>query len=139
MEGGDIFVNGAKVIMADVITSNGVVHVIDKWVSSPPQPMSFYSDAENLSVLNPNNTDDTPNTADATQSAAFSSATRVNDVPFTSGMATMTGSMTSMPTSSSTSAPSGRNAANTLRGNIAVGAVMGAAFLFAFAIVAWIW
>lgn len=30
METNDLFVNSAKVVMADVITSNGVVHVIDK-------------------------------------------------------------------------------------------------------------
>lgn len=71
--------------------------------------------------------------ADKTQSAAFPSATRVNDVPFTS---TMTGSMTSMSMSTSTAAPGSTNAANTLRGNIAAGAVVGAAALFALAVVA---
>lgn len=88
-----------------------------------------------LSVLNPNNTNDTPNTANGSQSAAFPSATRVSDVPFTSGLMTMTGSMTSMATSTSTPAPGSTNAANTLRGNIASGAVVGAAALFALAIV----
>lgn len=28
-EDGEVYVNGARVILADVITSNGVVHVID--------------------------------------------------------------------------------------------------------------
>lgn len=32
IKGGMYYVNGAKVTMANVITNNGVVHVIDKYV-----------------------------------------------------------------------------------------------------------
>lgn len=30
LDDGDVFVNGAKVVVADVLVANGVVHVIDK-------------------------------------------------------------------------------------------------------------
>ncbi|KAI5850181.1 FAS1 domain-containing protein [Morchella snyderi] len=111
-----LYVNGAQVILADVITSNGVVHVID-------------------GVLNPNNTDDDPNTdAGETQSPAFESATRVNEVPFTSGVPTPTGTSIVTPSSSSTSSPD-QNAASSLKGNVVTGVVVGAAMVFAFAIV----
>lgn len=35
VEGSDVFVNSAKVVTPNVLVSNGVVHVIDKYVSLP--------------------------------------------------------------------------------------------------------
>ncbi|KAF8249541.1 Fasciclin-domain-containing protein [Wilcoxina mikolae CBS 423.85] len=72
IEGDGVFVNGARVIMADVLTNNGVVHVID-------------------SVLNPNNTKDTPEPTAATQEPAFPSATAVSEDPYVSSSGTTTG------------------------------------------------
>ena len=36
VEGSDVFVNSAKVVTPNVLVSNGVVHVIDKYVSFCP-------------------------------------------------------------------------------------------------------
>jgi hypothetical protein len=55
IEDGSVFVNSAKVVLADVLVANGVVHVIDN-------------------VLNPNATTATPNPSQSTQPAAFSGA-----------------------------------------------------------------
>ncbi|KAI9882225.1 MAG: hypothetical protein M1823_006027 [Watsoniomyces obsoletus] len=68
---GTVFVNSAKVILADVLVANGVVHVIDN-------------------VLNPNNTNATPNPSQTTQSVAFPGASSATGVPFTSGVPTPT-------------------------------------------------
>lgn len=64
---GDIFVNSAEVEVADVLVSNGVVHVIDN-------------------VLNPNNSTARPDTTASTQVPAFSGASSASGVPFTSGI-----------------------------------------------------
>ncbi|KAI5778334.1 FAS1 domain-containing protein [Geopyxis carbonaria] len=61
----DVFVNGAKVITADMLTNSGVVHVLD-------------------AVLNPDDAADTPDTEAETQSAAFPSATAATADPFVS-------------------------------------------------------
>lgn len=67
MENGKVFVNSAKVTTADIITSNGVIHVIDN-------------------VLNPMMADAMPNPTATTQTPAFSGATPVQEAPFTSGI-----------------------------------------------------
>ena len=41
IDNGTVFVNSAKVILPDVLVANGVVHVIDKWVSISPQMHPF--------------------------------------------------------------------------------------------------
>ncbi|KAI9163935.1 Fasciclin-like arabinogalactan protein [Paramyrothecium foliicola] len=64
---GAVFVNSAKVVLADVITSNGVVHVLDN-------------------VLNPANPAMTPNPSATTGMPAFDNAQGSNDIPFTSGV-----------------------------------------------------
>ncbi|KAI9150298.1 fasciclin domain-containing protein 3 [Paramyrothecium foliicola] len=67
---GTVFVNSAKVVLPNVILSNGVLHVID-------------------GVLNPDgssNPDDLD--PESTPSAAFSGASSVQDVPFTSAAPT---------------------------------------------------
>lgn len=63
---GTVFVNSAKVVLPNVILSNGVLHVIDGVLNPEGQT--------NPDSLNP----------DATPSAAFSGASSVTDVPFTS-------------------------------------------------------
>ncbi|KAK0729698.1 FAS1 domain-containing protein [Lasiosphaeris hirsuta] len=66
-ENGQLFVNSARVLIADILTTNGVVHVIDN-------------------VLNPSNTTATLNAAATTQAPAFSGVTSVVDSPFTAGI-----------------------------------------------------
>lgn len=44
IQDGTVFVNSAKVIMPDVLVSNGVVHVIDKYVFSHPSAPSSPSE-----------------------------------------------------------------------------------------------
>ncbi|KAK3370449.1 FAS1 domain-containing protein [Podospora didyma] len=67
VEGGDIFVNSAKVIQTNLLCNNGVVHIIDN-------------------VLNPENTTGKPNPTASTQAPAFSGASTTGGVPFTSGV-----------------------------------------------------
>ena len=40
---GDIFINGAKVLVPNVIVQEGVVHVIDQYVFPPFPRLSYYS------------------------------------------------------------------------------------------------
>ena len=63
VEGGAIFVNGARVIIADILFSGGVIHVID-------------------AVLNPNNITK-PDSSVTTPVAEFASATSGSVVPYT--------------------------------------------------------
>ncbi|KAM0326166.1 hypothetical protein ACHAQA_006761 [Verticillium albo-atrum] len=79
VQDGSVFVNSARVIMADVITSNGVVHVLDN-------------------VLNPAATQLTPDTSRATQAPAFDGAQRSNQEPFTQGINPTTTVMPAMQT-----------------------------------------
>ncbi|KAI7783601.1 beta-ig-h3 fasciclin [Diaporthe eres] len=76
IDDGDVFVNSAEVEVADVLVSNGVVHVIDN-------------------VLNPDNSTARPDVTASTQLPAFSGASSASGVPFTSGI-TATG--TAAPT-----------------------------------------
>lgn len=79
---GTVFVNNARVIEADVLVNNGVVHVIDE-------------------VLNPSNTTASPD-ATASPTPAFSGASSgTAGVPFTSGVATPT---STFPAASGTAA-----------------------------------
>ncbi|KAK3393119.1 FAS1 domain-containing protein [Podospora didyma] len=66
-ENGQLFVNSARVLIADILTTNGVVHVIDN-------------------VLNPLNASATPIPSATTQAPAFSGVSSVIDSPFTSGI-----------------------------------------------------
>ncbi|KAK3311401.1 methyltransferase TYW3-domain-containing protein [Chaetomium strumarium] len=66
-DGSQLFVNSAKVAIADVLTSNGVIHVLDN-------------------VLNPSNTTATPDPSAPTQAPAFSGASAVAEAPLTSGI-----------------------------------------------------
>lgn len=35
LEGNTVMINGAKIIQADIVASNGIIHVIDKVISPP--------------------------------------------------------------------------------------------------------
>ncbi|KAI9715773.1 MAG: hypothetical protein M1812_005772 [Candelaria pacifica] len=69
--GDNVFVNSAKVLVADVLVANGVIHVIDN-------------------VLNPNMTMATPVATASKQAPAFSGASSVTNIPLTSGQPTAT-------------------------------------------------
>jgi len=115
--GSDVFINNARVLTANVLVANGVVHVIDR-------------------VLNPSNSTISPNTA--TTAEAFPSATSASNVPFTSGVPTPTstiatqsapgpqGSQSSAAGSSSSSGAAWQPAAT---GAMGMGALFGGAAL----------
>lgn len=73
----NVYINNAKVIFPNVLTSNGVIHVIDR-------------------VLNPDDS------SASIGGQAFAGATSASGVPFTSGVPTPTSSI-SLPSSGSTS------------------------------------
>ncbi|KAI1865249.1 hypothetical protein JX265_008296 [Neoarthrinium moseri] len=66
-ENGDLYVNNAKVILADMLTSNGVVHIIDN-------------------VMNPLSTTSLPDASREKQAVDFAGASSVSQAPFTSGV-----------------------------------------------------
>ncbi|RGP72597.1 tgf beta induced ig-h3 precursor [Fusarium longipes] len=101
---GTVYVNQAKVIVPDVLIANGVVHVID-------------------AVLNPEKPSATANPTASTQEAAFSGASSVSDVPFTSGVPEGTAQATGLTPSTSTEGAAQATAA------IALGALFGGAAL----------
>merc|ERR1712137_1130890 len=114
-----VFVNNAKVVTADVLIANGVVHVIDQ-------------------VLNPSNmtVSDADNDDDDEGSPAFSGASSVSEAPFTSGQPTMS------TTLAGGAAPTGNNdndnndeqttnaAAPMQTGAVGMGALFGAAAVY---------
>ncbi|KAG7005151.1 interferon-induced GTP-binding protein Mx2 [Physcia stellaris] len=72
-DGGDVFVNSAKVLIPDILVANGVVHVIDN-------------------VLNPNNTVATPMPTASVQMPAFSGASSMESLgDLTTGVPSATG------------------------------------------------
>ncbi|KAF9632049.1 hypothetical protein BFW01_g2911 [Lasiodiplodia theobromae] len=72
LDDGDVFVNGARVIIPDILVANGVVHVIDN-------------------VLNPSNSSAGPSDEnDDSGDVQYTGATSATNVPFTSGVATAT-------------------------------------------------
>ncbi|RFU30408.1 hypothetical protein B7463_g5952, partial [Scytalidium lignicola] len=85
VDNGIVYVNKARVILPDVLISNGVVHVIDN-------------------VLNPSNKSGTPNPT--TTGPAFSGASTVSggNVPFTSNIHTPTETATGLETLTSPAA-----------------------------------
>ncbi|KAK6068925.1 Fasciclin-like arabinogalactan protein-like protein 1 [Seiridium cupressi] len=70
-ENGALYINSAEIMVADILTSNGVVHVIDN-------------------VMNPLATTALPDTARETQVADFAGASPVSNAPFTSGVSATT-------------------------------------------------
>jgi len=117
---GTVYVNSAKVITADVLVANGVVHVID-------------------GVLNPQNATATPNPS--TTAVVFPGASTATDgsTPFTSGIVAST-TITNAPTNSGapgagagtgSSSSTGGAALPTGMGVVGMGALLGGGLLFA--------
>lgn len=102
IDDGDVFVNSAEVQIADVLVSNGVVHVIDN-------------------VLNPDNSTARPDVTASTQQPAFTGASSASDVPFTSGI-TATGSAAPTGGAGATATSSGPAEAGVPMQTAAVGA-----------------
>jgi uncharacterized surface protein with fasciclin (FAS1) repeats len=113
---GRIFVNSARVTVADVIVANGIVHVID-------------------GVLNPSNAT-IADPADEEGEGAFPGATPVSEVPFTSGQPSPTTSINEAATSGAapgaSSSSTGGAPAAMKTGSVGVGALMGAAAIYMF-------
>lgn len=114
-EEGRIFVNSARVTIADVLIANGVVHVIDE-------------------VLNPSNAT-IANPSDEEGEGAFPGATPVSEAPFTSGQPSPTTSINGEATSAA--APGGSSStagapAAMKTGSVGMGALLGAAAIYAF-------
>jgi len=111
---GRIFVNNARVTIADVLVANGVVHVIDE-------------------VLNPANSTIADPAGDEGE-PGFPDATAVSEAPFTSGQPTATTSINDEATSAAAPGPSSSSTAgapgpvNT--GAVGMGALFGAAAVF---------
>ena len=89
---GSVFVNSARVINSDILVSGGVVHIID-------------------AVLNPNNTAIAAGN-ETTPVVAYSGASSEGSVPFTSGVATPTATVSNLVVST-TAVASGYTAAST--------------------------
>ncbi|KAF2133532.1 Fasciclin-domain-containing protein [Dothidotthia symphoricarpi CBS 119687] len=112
-QNGSVFVNNARVITADILIANGVVHVIDE-------------------LLNPSN--DTAANPTATGGApVFPGASSVSEAPFTSGQANPT--TTVAPAATSNQAPgqtttSSSRAAAAPTGVVGMGALLGAAAVY---------
>ncbi|KAJ4262965.1 hypothetical protein NW762_006578 [Fusarium torreyae] len=104
IQNGTVWVNEAKVLVPDVLIANGVLHVID-------------------GVLNPDKPSATANPTASTQEAAFSGASSVSDIPFTSGVPAATEQATGLSPSTSTEGAAQATAA------IALGALLGGAAL----------
>ncbi|KAF5257937.1 hypothetical protein FOXYS1_11516 [Fusarium oxysporum] len=104
VQNGSVWANEAKVIVPDVLIANGVLHVID-------------------GVLNPDKPSATANPTASTQEAAFSGASSVSDIPFTSGVPEATEQATGLSPSTSTEGAAQATAA------IALGALLGGAAL----------
>lgn len=110
---GGIFVNNARVVASDVLIANGVVHVIDE-------------------VLNPTNK--TLANAGANEGEpVFEGATRVSDVPYTSGQPTATTTIGSEATEAAdptATASSTAGAAPMQTGTVGMGALLGLAAVY---------
>jgi len=115
-EEGRIFVNSARVTIADILVANGVVHVIDE-------------------VLNPGNAT-IADPSDEDGEGAFPGATPVSELPFTSGQPTPTTSINDEATSAAAPGPSSSGSAGAaapmMTGSVGMGALLGAAAVYAF-------
>ncbi|KAI9049695.1 hypothetical protein LZ554_005851 [Drepanopeziza brunnea f. sp. 'monogermtubi'] len=97
MENRRTFANSAQVVITDILVANGVMHVVDN-------------------VLNPSNTEQSPNPTATTQAVAFQGVTSVPSVPFTSGVS----ATTTAPSASTKTA-----AAVRVEGAVGVAALLG--------------
>ncbi|KAL1636763.1 hypothetical protein SLS58_009602 [Diplodia intermedia] len=84
LDDGDVFVNGAKVIVPDLLVANGVLHVIDS-VLNPSNSTAAPSDDDENDDDNNNDNDDNDD-----GDVQFTGATSATDVPFTSNAPTPT-------------------------------------------------
>lgn len=111
---GRVFVNNARVTIADVLIANGVVHVIDE-VLNP----------SNASIANPSESEGQP---------GFPNATAVSEAPYTSGQPTPTTSINNEATSAAAPGPSSSSTAGAAgpmnTGAVGMGALFGAAAVF---------
>lgn len=108
---GSVFVNNARVVMADVFVKNGVVHVID-------------------GVLNPSNSSASPDPSNTTPAVHYSGAAGGSDTPFTSGVPTPT--LTSAAGNDATSSvETANNAASLPTGMAHMAALLGGAAVVA--------
>ncbi|KAK4185460.1 FAS1 domain-containing protein [Podospora australis] len=105
---GNVWVNSAKVVQANVLIANGVVHVID-------------------GVLNPANADAQPNPAASSPAPAFSGASSTGGVPFTSGIVAPTSTSGPAPSASGSDAPVTAGAAPMKTAAVAAAALFGGA------------
>jgi uncharacterized surface protein with fasciclin (FAS1) repeats len=104
----DVFINGAKVLIPDVLVANGVIHVIDN-------------------VLNPENSTATaPEDGAESGTPAFEGASSASDIPFTSGARQPTSTIATEDAPQATAASSSSSG---LAAPMQTGA-MGAAALF---------
>ena len=115
-EEGRVFVNSARVTIADILVANGVVHVIDE-------------------VLNPSNaTIADPSGSDG--EGAFPGASSVSEAPYTSGQPTATTSINDEATSAAapgaSSSSTGGAPVARKTGSVGMGALLGAAAVYAF-------
>ena len=119
LDGDNVFVNSAKVLVPNVLCSEGVVHVIDE-------------------VLNPKNATMKPNVSATSAKPAYAGATKGSMVPYTSGIsapstvpmaATMTGGVAA---EQSTAGSGGSGSGSSSSSGIAAmpTGMMGAAALF---------
>lgn len=113
-EEGRVFVNNARVTIADVLVANGVVHVIDE-VLNPG----------NATIADPSEDEGAP---------GFPNASAVSEAPFTSGQPTATTSINNAATSAAApgvSTASTAGAAGPVQtGSVGMGALFGAAAVF---------
>ncbi len=135
-DGGQLFVNGAKVIAADMLVGNGVVHVVDGYGTTHffvlCGKICFVVGFQGLvpalltcdRVLNPDNSTATPDPSAATQAPAFNGASSTSGgVPFTSAVVTTTTSTAAAgPSGSPSSAPAMADDASAR--SVAVGVAM---------------
>jgi uncharacterized surface protein with fasciclin (FAS1) repeats len=111
LDDGSVYVNAAKVVLADILIANGVVHVIDN-------------------VLNPNGTDTDNEPNPSTTQPAFPGASTASDggVPLTSNVPEPTGAPE--PTETATDGGAGQEAAAPrATAAMAMGALFGGAAL----------
>ncbi|CZR66342.1 uncharacterized protein PAC_16243 [Phialocephala subalpina] len=109
----NVYINSAKLITSDILIMNGVLHVIDN-------------------VLNFQSSGAQPNTALATQSAVFTGASTVADVPFTSAIPCVvscpaTAATNTASSSASTSGPNLKPSTGSIKNGLSAGAKSGIA------------
>lgn len=149
---GEIYVNGAQVILADVLISSGVVHVIDQVLNPnnpsdpPPGAVGAASDSASGTMTMSETVSGTMTmsetvSASATDAAAGGadnafSASEVSDAPFTSGIATPTSSFvgleeTAAAADASASASASEDAGPAVTAAVGVAALFGGAAFMA--------